>query len=66
MKNVDSNFMKVINPQAWFIVKLPRVGWKVVTFLPSLQFNENFRLLLFSIFIFVFLEGKAIFSLTIL
>jgi len=30
MKDVDNNFMKVINPLAWFITNLPRVGWKVV------------------------------------
>jgi hypothetical protein len=64
MENVDNNFMKVINPLAWFIVKLPKVGWKAVTFLPSLRFNENFLLLLFSFFFF--LEGKAIFFLAIL
>ncbi len=55
MEDVDNNFMKVINPLAWFIVKLPRVGWKVVTFLPSLQFNENFTLLLVSFSFFCFL-----------
>ncbi len=58
MENVESIFMKVINPLAWFIVKLPKVGWKAITFLPSLRFNENFPLLLFS-FIFILFSWKV-------